>query len=1196
MAEFEPGVYTYDQVFQASLEYFNGDELAAKVFVDKYALRDGEDNLLEKTPEDMHRRIAKEIAKVEKDKFKKPYSEEEIYYYLKDFKYIIPQGSVLSGIGNNFQYVSLSNCYVVPSPLDSYSSICKTDEQIVSISKRRGGIGLDVSNLRPVGTSTSNAARSSTGVVSFCKRYSNTIREVGQAGRRGALILTISVHHPQILDFVEMKRDLTKVTGANISVRLTNDFLDAVDKDKEYEQKWPVDSDNPKISKMVDAKIVWNKIIENAWSTAEPGLLFWNNIIDESPADCYSDLGFKTVSTNPSLRGETLVLTNKGIFPIKYLAENKINAKVKNMRGEWHNYDAFLSGINKKLMKVIFSNNSFVYCTPEHKWPILNTTNNIINKHTGKILKKETKDLKRQDKIYFPSFENPVNNKFCKYSFDDGFVLGWNLGDGWTSYHKANKSKQYGFIFSEEDVDSKISEKVLNYTNNIAKIKSNLRQDHDSKSYTYCTTDTAVVDSFEKKGLFYKYEGIPNSIWKGNKKFIHGFIDGLFSADGCVRVCDKISHCQIILTSSCEKIVSDVKKLLSFYGIRSSYKKTITSNVIFPNGKQYNKEYIRFDLIIAGLDVIKFSEYFSLSNKLKQCRIEKITKKKITYNSKGRIEYANNRNYLVVKKIEYTNICENVYDIMVHDDTHTFLMETGITGNCSELPLSGFDSCRLLLLNLYSYVDFPFTSKAKFNFDKFSEHVKVAQRFMDDIVDLEIQAIKRIIKKIENDPEPIEIKRDELQLWKNIYKYCKQGRRTGTGVNAVGDVLAACNIKYGSPKSIKFLDEVFKTLKLSCYRSSVDMAKEIGAFEVYNYDLEKNNNFLSRIKDEDKELWKDMKKYGRRNIALLTLAPSGSVSILTQTTSGIEPLFQMSYKRRKKINNELNEKVDFVDDSGDKWQEFEVLHPKIKEWKEATNENDLTLSPWYGCCASDIDWKSRVELQAVVNRHIDHSISSTINLPQEATLEDVSTIYKTAWKSGCKGITVYRDGCRSGVLISEEKNEDKIKKTTCTKRPKTLPCDIYHTSVKGEEYFVIVGLLNNDPYEVFAGKNGHIIKRGSTKGFTTKVKRGQYQVEMDNNVIFEDISQFISDDQESITRLISTALRHGSDIKFVVHQIEKTKGDMMSFSKAISRILKKYIKDGTKVTGEECPKCKNTELMRQEGCISCPSCGWTKCA
>ena len=727
-------IYTYKEAFEKSLEYFNGDEIAAKVFLDKYTLRDKKENILEDTPDKMHRRLAKEFARIEKCKFKNPMTEEEIYECFKNFQYISPGGSGLSGIGNKYKFVSLSNCFVAKSPLDSYSSICKTDEEIVSVSKRRGGIGFDISNLRPIGTPTTNAAKTSTGIVPFCERYSNTIREVGQNARRGALILTISIHHPEIINFIQMKRNLKNVTGANISVRLTDEFLDAVDKNKEYEQRWPVDSKNPTISNMVDANLIWDEIIKSSWLSAEPGILMWDNIIRESPADCYKE--FKTVSTNPCITGDTKILTDKGNINICDIVKNGIkNYKIKT-----------------------------------------------YNKDIGEI--------------------------------EDANII---FGDK-----------------TRKDVD-------------IIEIK---------------------LDDGEKLQL------TPDHLVYTKNR---GYVEAVH----------------------------------------------LTEN----------------DIII------------------------KIEKNKII---KGRI-----------KKITITEN-QDVYDITTSKNSN-FFANNILVHNCSELPLSERDSCRLLSLNLYSFIDNPFAKNAKFNFNKFYDYAQKAQRMMDDMIDLEIECINKIINKVKKDPEPIEIKRDELDLWKSIKKSCEQGRRTGTGINAVGDAVAACGIKYGSEESIKFLNKIFRTFKLGCYRSSVDMAKELGPFPVWDHELEKNNPFLLRIKNEDKQLWEDMKKWGRRNIGLLTLAPSGTLAILTQTTSGIEPLFQINYKRRKKINKDDKDiKIDFTDDNGDNWQEFDICHPKIKKWKEISKEEDIKKSPWYGCCAEDIDWPLRVKLQSVVNQNIDHSISSCI--------------------------------------------------------------------------------------------------------------------------------------------------------------------------------------------------------------------------
>jgi ribonucleoside-diphosphate reductase alpha chain len=646
-----------------ALDYFANNDLSSSCFLNKYGLRDTDHNLLEPTPHKMHVRIAKELARIEKNKFKQPLTHKQIFSYLDRFEHIIPQGSPMFGIGNPYQLVSLSNCFVIESPHDSYGGIHKTDEELTQISKRRGGVGLDISTLRPSGCITRNAARTSTGAVTFASRYSNSIREVAQNGRRGALLISMSVHHPDIMEFIHAKSDLKKITGANISVRLTDEFLNAIEQGIVYEQRWPVDSANPQISRMVDACEIWDQIIYNAWAHAEPGLLFWDNIIRESPADCYADFGFGTQSTNP----------------------------------------------------------------------------------------------------------------------------------------------------------------------------------------------------------------------------------------------------------------------------------------------------------------------------------------------------------------------------------------------CAELPLCPYDSCRLLILNLFGCTVHPFTKNAYFDYDRFYNNAQVAQRLMDDIIDLEIESIDKIINKVKHDPEPEDIKIRELNLWNKVRYMCEIGRRTGTGITALGDVFAALGIRYGSEESIHITDKIYRTLKLGCYRSSVDMAKELGAFKIYDPKLELDNPFINRIKEEDYGLWKEMQKYGRRNIALLTTAPCGTSSMLASlkrkyfgTTSGIEPVYTISHNRRKKINaDDFTSQVDFVDDSGDKWQEFDVYHSGVKLWMDITGETDITKSPYYDSEADKIDWINRVRLQAVAHRHVDHSMSSTINLPEHTPPKVVSDIYTTAWKSGCKGITVYRDKCRSGVLNKKPKcqsckSENLIKENGCT--------------------------------------------------------------------------------------------------------------------------------------------------------------------
>lgn len=939
--------HSHDEVYAQSLEYFNGNELAAKVFVDKYALKDNDD-YLELTPDDMHKRIAREFARIETKKFKQPLTYEEIYDLLKDYAYIIPQGSILYGLGNKSKYVSLSNCYVIPL-YDSYGSILTTDQQIVQISKRRGGVGYDISNLRPEDMLVQNAAQKTSGAVSFLHRFSHSIREVGQNGRRGASLASISVHHPEILKFITIKNDETSVTGANISVRLTNEFLDAVRKDIDYELRWPVDStDVPEVSKMISAKKVWKEIIHSAWLRAEPGLLFWDNIVNESPADCYEN--FQSCSTNPccfSKEHDHWVLTKYGLKEIQNITSNDL-VYVENVG--WRKNSGYFSAGIHDVYEVKFENyQSTLYITKNHK------------------LLKEDDQLTRLEDL--------------------------NIGDTIVRHRINRLDDQIDFIKSIKHVG--------------------------------------------------KHEV------------------------GCIEV----------------------------------------------------------------------------------------------------------------------------------PEHHQFVCNGIISGN-SEIPLSPYDSCRLLAINLFNFVKEPFTTKAYFDLEHFAEVTKIAQRLMDNIIDLELECIDRILKKIDKDPEPDYVKQVELDLWTKIREACENGRRTGLGITALGDTLAAMGIKYGSKHSIETTGQIYQTLKLAAYRSSVDMAKELGPFPVWDHKKESENPFLLRIKDEDPTLYKDMIKWGRRNIALLTTAPTGTISTQASlkmgeykafgTTSGIEPCFLLSYTRRKKVNpNDKNAKVDFVDKSGDSWTEFEVYHGGLDLWKQVNPDKEIEKSPYHGACANDINWTNRVKLQAAAQVNLDHSVSSTLNLPNDVAEEEVSKIYETAWSTGLKGITVYRDGCRSGVLVKEvELPKD---------RPRVLDCDVYHISVVGNKYFVLVGLYKGRPYEVFAGKNG-FLKDSITTGQIIRKRKDFYKAVFGDDDELSPITATMSEMEEVISRLTSSLLREGTPMYRIVRQLEKVGAtkEISSFARGIARALKKYIPDGTKEE-DTCPECGNDSLVRESGCPTCKHCGYSKC-
>lgn len=840
--------YSHEEALADAAKYFNGDELAANVWLNKYALKDSEGNIYESNPDQMHRRLAKEIARIE-SKYANPYSEDDIYDVLKGFKYIVPQGGPMTGIGNDFQIGSLSNCFVIGNEgnSDSYGGVMKIDEEQVQLMKRRGGVGHDLSHIRPKGSPVKNSALTSTGVVPFMERYSNSTREVAQDGRRGALMLSISIKHPDAQHFIDAKMDGTKVTGANVSVRIDDEFMRAVKSNSEYKQQYPIHSDNPLYTKTINAKEVWDKIIHNAWKSAEPGILFWDTVINESIPDSYADLGFRTVSTNP----------------------------------------------------------------------------------------------------------------------------------------------------------------------------------------------------------------------------------------------------------------------------------------------------------------------------------------------------------------------------------------------CGEIPLCPYDSCRLLAVNLYSYVENPFTEQATFNYEKFNKHTQIAQRIMDDIVDLEIEKVNRIIEKIEADPESPEVKRTELNLWQKIKTKSIQGRRTGVGITAEGDMLAALGLKYGTKEATEFSTDVHKKFALSAYRASVEMAKERGAFPIYDSIREEKNPMINRIKDADPALYNDMIKFGRRNIALLTIAPTGTTSLMTQTSSGIEPVFMVSYKRRRKVNpNDKKVKVDFVDEVGDSWEEFHVFHHKFVTWLEVNGydadevskmeEEELNKiiakSPYHGATANDVDWVEKVRLQGAVQKWIDHSISVTVNVPNDVPEDMVSQIYLTGWESGCKGITVYRDGSRSGVLVSNDKKTEKEEiinqflETNAPKRPDKLEAEIIQFNNENEKWIAVIGLLDGRPYEIFTGaaresfsilsqvKKGWVIKSKSEDGKTRY--DFQYEDSHGYKTTIEGLSRTFNEEYWNYAKLISGVLRHGMPLSFVVDMVDNlhlSEETLNTWKKGVVRSLKKFIPDGTKPAENTCPSCKEPSLVYEEGCLNCKSCGHSKC-
>ena len=846
----EKQTYTYDEAFEASLQYFKGDELAARVWVNKYAVKDSFGNIFEKSPEDMHWRIANEVARIEA-KYQNGLNAQQLYELLDHFKYIVPQGSPMTGIGNDFQVASLSNCFVIgiDGAADSYGGIIRIDEEQVQLMKRRGGVGHDLSHIRPKGSPVKNSALTSTGLVPFMERYSNSTREVAQDGRRGALMLSVSIKHPDSEAFIDAKMTEGKVTGANVSVKLDDAFMQAAVNGTPYKQQYPVDSDQPVFTKEIDASALWKKIVHNAWKSAEPGVLFWDTIIRESVPDCYADLGYRTVSTNP----------------------------------------------------------------------------------------------------------------------------------------------------------------------------------------------------------------------------------------------------------------------------------------------------------------------------------------------------------------------------------------------CGEIPLCPYDSCRLLAINLYSYVVNPYTRDAYFDFDLFKKHVALAQRIMDDIIDLELEKIEKIIAKIDSDPESEEVKEAEKHLWEKIYKKSGQGRRTGVGITAEGDMLAAMGLRYGTEEATEFSEQVHKTIALEAYRSSVNMAKERGAFAIYDSEREKNNPFINRLKEADPNLYEEMKKYGRRNIACLTIAPTGTTSLMTQTTSGIEPVFMPVYKRRRKVNpNDPQTHVDFVDETGDAFEEYIVFHHKFVEWmtvngydptKRYTQEEIDKLvekSPYYKATSNDVDWLMKVKMQGRIQKWVDHSISVTINLPNDVDEALVNRLYVEAWRSGCKGCTVYRDGSRSGVLLSTQKDKKDKKEelppckppTVVEVRPKVLEAEVVRFQNNKEKWVAFVGLLDGHPYEIFTGlqddEEGISLPKSVTTGRIIKNideegnKRYDFQFENKRGykTTIEGLSEKFNKEYWNYAKLISGVLRWRMPIDRVIKLVDSLQLDsenINTWKNGVERALKKYVTDGTSAEGQKCPNCGNETLVYQEGCLICKTCGTSRC-
>lgn len=1279
---------TYDEVLAASTKYFDGDELAAKVFF-KYALQSPDGEYLELTPEDMHKRLAKEFARIEQ-RYPNPLSEEEIFGYFDHFKYIIPQGSPMAGIGNPWQNMSISNCFVIDSPYDSYAGILKADQEEAQIMKRRGGVGFDISTIRPKGMSTANAAKTTDGIAVFMERFSNTCREVAQGGRRGALMLSLSVHHPDIETFVSIKRDLTKVTGANISIRLTDEFMDAVKTGSEFELRFPIDSVNPTISTKIDAVALWDKIIDSAYESAEPGLLFWDTVERRGPADIYPE--YHSTSTNPCFSGNTLVAVADGrnAVSIKQLAEegrdvplysvDPVSGVISIKMGR----NPRVTGYDQKLLRITLDNGSYYDVTPNHGMLLRDGTKvEVRNLKKGDSLSRFTKlaePVKNGGELYYRIntntrdssvgrlFEHRLISQFQdQTSWNEKIAeakeVGFTRTGGLVVHHKdfngLNNSpdnlqvmtfREHQLLHAElADTSGEKNSRFSGHTENeirqaAVQLTKNLNRRFTHKDWQDFARENSYPQTFSDYRKSFLGTVLNLAEWAATECEVEKYDcdPRLIKSLQAMRELGYTSRIQgnvVLVQKICENCentfeVEHCKREIAFCSHRCSLEK-INSNQEFQKMRTAKtaSTYTERSIEVRNNQTKIYSQLkFELGRQpmMKEwearCKAEgvsyRLKSKNAFQNFKELAEAGDNYNHKVVSVIELEG-SHTVYNITV-DDNHTLAVVTPFVKNgitmysgintfqCGEITLSPYDSCRLLLVNTVNFVDNPFSDDPKFDWALYSKTCYIAQRLMDDMIDLELECIDKIIAKITADPEPDDVKIFEINLWNKIKAACENGRRTGTGVTAVGDAVAAMNMIYGSDESIEFIGKLYKNLAMGTYRSSVDMARDRGAFPIFDYELEKDHEFLNEIMNEDELLRHDWEKYGRRNIANTTTAPAGSVSMETQTTSGIEPAYMISYMRRKKINpNDGDITPDFIDELGDKWQEYPVYHHWFKKWMDVTGKTNVQESPYWGATSNDIDWVNKIKAQAAAQKWVCHAISNTTNLPADVSKDVVKDVYMTGWETGCKGVTIYRDGSRSGVLVAEPvERAEMFAPHNAPKRPQELPCAVYHMTVQGEKWTFFVGLLDGRPYEIMGGLSKFVnVPKRVTHGKTVKNNGPKlpiarydfhydYEADPDDEVILRDLSMlFDNATYTSFTRTISLALRHGASAQYVVEQIQKgaeKEDDLFSFSKAVARVLKHYIEDGT--AGKQCKQCGSNEVAYIEGCITCQSCGSSKCS
>ena len=1211
-----------DIALEKGLAFFDGNELAATTHINKYNLKDKECNYVETDPLQTIVRVMKELAdnmpeektidafyengkptcklncpseewlkRVLKDEYN-PIQSDRRYTWLEifgkacnNYKGVCPGGSVIAAAGDDEKLQSLSNCFVVPSPSDTVAGIIRTNELMAQIYKRRGGCGVCLSSLRPDGASVNNAALKSSGAWGWANHFSNTCRDIAQNGRRGASILILHINHPDVESWATMKEDLNYCTGANISLWITDKFMKAVKEDDNFELQFPVDSDKPVYTKTVRAKELWDTICTSAWKMAEPGILNYDHITRTLPAHCYP--GYEVIASNPCITKDSWILTSNGPRQVVDLIGKKFKATINGS-----SYSSTENGFFKTGTKEVYlleTDKGFkIKSTDNHKFKRFFLTKNI-NEGTWA----ELKDLEVGNYISLGNERGVEWEGFGNYSL--GWLLGSLKGDGNIQDDYANLDYWGENRFQLlKHVLTCIGESGLTF-------RSDLGSDEGQKQFERIRIKSSSLQTMASGLGMTKANGkkVSELIEKTSSNFYKGFIQGWFDADGLVQGSQEKGISVRLGSTDLEGLVS-IQRMLARVGIISTiYQNREEAGYRdLPNGygglvSYYCKS--NHELVIAKDNLFLFSDLIGFADTIKQNKLESLLS---AYKRKP------NRERFVDRIKDITRVCtEDVYDCTI-PDVSSFNANGLEVHNCSEIPLSAYDACRLISICLLDFIENPFTDKARFNFDEFEKHVRIAVHMGEGLIESEKKHILRIIDKIKREQKEAYEERKieyqlELELWKNVLAKNEEGRRLGLGDHGWGDMFAQLCIRYDSEEALNLAKKIKELYRNVAYDESVEMAKEYGAFPIWDWELEKECEFFKTF---PKDLLKKMKKYGRRHISLLTNAPTGTLSILGQCSSGIEPVFRHFYTRRRKINaNDTDARVDFVDQSGDKWTEFPVFEKNIERYfnsigkevpKDITNEDELNkLLPDYFITSDKIDWRKRIELQSVLTEYVDHSISSTINLPENVSVETVKELYMYAWEKKLKGVTIYRENSRSGVLVSNQKEElDHIIRSEAPIRPKKLPGEVHFTSVRGEQYVVIVGLLKGAVYEVFFGKYGNQIPNKHFSGHVERKKKGIYYLCYYDEELLEyreiDINEYF-DNQEyaAATRLISMSLRHGVPLEYLITQLKKSSTNISEFGSAVSRILKKYIKIEDLQAQYRVEHGDHFEVRMEDGCM-----------